>query len=617
MAYLVIFRGAILHGVLELPAEPSRLGWAGAVDFTLPGSAPGPGVLTLSPFGRSLEVRADAGLPLEVNGVRCSRKLLEAGDRLGLGELTLLFSPADIVRHTPAMDDGPHRKILEALFRLGRDSLLAQGGGDLLERTIDGLLALLDAERGFILSGGLGESRVAVHRKLDPLRTDHFSHTVVNRVLTSGQPIVVSDTHTEQDLVRQKSVSLEQIRSVVAVPLLRGKVATGVIYLDSRAKMRIFGRADVELLQAAADHVVLALENWEEKQSLKKKAVQLREVVEQEVSREHVVHNLIGRSLAMRRVLEAVRKVAQQDTSTLILGESGTGKELIARAIHALSSRGSGPFVAVNCTALSASLLESELFGHERGAFTGASDRRIGRFELADGGTLFLDEIGELDPPGQVKLLRVLQERVIERVGGNVAVSINVRLICATNADMKKAVATGRFRDDLYYRIAVFPILVPPLRERRDDVPLLAAHFVSLLGSRMGRTFTGISREALEALCEYAWPGNVRELRNLIERAMVLEGSSMLSSASFPAELSAGPGIRAALEEPAVRGTTLAPMRRTLERQHILDCMRRHGNNISVVAEELAVPRSTVYRKLRAWGALPPRRRRTPSGGSV
>ena len=238
---------------------------------------------------------------------------------------------------------------------------------------------------------------------------------------------------------------------------------------------------------------------------------------------------IVGSSPALRAVLDQVRRVAPTDSTVLIGGETGTGKELIAHAIHTYSTRRNRPFVKVNCAAIPAELLESELFGHEKGSFTGAVAQRIGRFETAHGGTLFLDEIGELPLHLQTKLLRVLQEQEFERVGGNRTIQVDVRIVAATNQDLKKMVAENKFRADLYYRLAVFPLNVPPLRERREDIPLLARYFVQKHARRMGRSIESISAHLLEALTEYDWPGNIRELQNVIERSVVLSNGPELS----------------------------------------------------------------------------------------
>jgi len=307
---------------------------------------------------------------------------------------------------------------------------------------------------------------------------------------------------------------------------------------------------------------------------------------------------IIGKSPNMLKVFELVKEVGPLDTSVLILGESGTGKEGIATNIHRLSPRRNKPFIKLNCAALPPNLVESELFGHERGAFTGAFDRRIGKFEQAHGGSLFLDEIGEMPAALQVKLLRVLQEREIERLGGKETIKVNVRIIAATNANLEKAIAEGRFRLDLYYRLNVFPVILPPLRSRKEDVPLLADHFIKMYAARTNRKTEGITADALSRLMEYTWPGNVRELQNVIERSVLMTNETILRDVSFMA--SSAPVKETTVEEPS-RVKTIAEM----ERDHILTVLRKCKGRISGsggAAELLRLPASTLKSKMKKLG---------------
>ena len=322
----------------------------------------------------------------------------------------------------------------------------------------------------------------------------------------------------------------EGFRSLVVVPLVvRGK-SIGTLNLGSVQPMQ-YGAAEAELLREVANQLALAIENMREyeeigrlKAQLERENVYLRE----EITDEHNFKEIVGNSPALLAALRTIDRVAPTDTTVLILGETGTGKELVARAIHSRSPRHKHPLVKVNCGAIPAGLIESELFGHVRGAFTGALDRRVGRFELADGGTLFLDEVGELPLDMQVKLLRVLQEHEFEAVGSSRTTKVDVRIIAATNRDLQHEVSAGRFRADLYYRLNVLPVRVPPLRERREDIPQLTLLFVQRYAKRIGRTIAGVSRDSMERLATYQWPGNVRELENVIERALVLSAGDVL-----------------------------------------------------------------------------------------
>jgi len=615
MPYLVVFRAGRLTqviqlagpqleltvraGQLELPQvgapAPQSASDSGAIRIALPG-ARGPR-LVVTAFGGSCELRVEGDLAIVSEGRESARKLLRAGENAEVAGLTVHFS-SDAPVQPPAPP--PSRRWMDALLLLADRCHSSQDPAQLLENVMDGLMELCHAQRGFlVLAGPDGALDCAVSRKLRRSDTDLFSRTVVQQALAARHPVLVADALQDPALRGQHSVVTERLRSIVAAPLLRGERALGAVYLDRSASESLFSPEDVALLQAAAAHVVAALDNSGERERLRSDRSRLRAVMESEVRREHDVHRIVGHGPAMQRLMETARKVAAQDTSTMILGESGTGKELLARALHDMSGRKTGPFVAVNCMALAPELMESELFGHEKGAFTGAAERRAGRFELAEGGTIFLDEIGELDHRTQVRLLRVLQERVVERVGGQRPIPIDIRLVCATHVDMEKAVAEGRFREDLYYRIAVFPLTVPALRERPEDVPALAVHFVRLFRERMGRLIRGLTPEALELLARYPWPGNVRELRNVIERAFVLETSDLITPMALPL------GGRGATRAPEARPRWtvpdrghLIPAREAFEKQFILECLERNQQNVSRAAKELGVPRSTIYRRL-------------------
>jgi two-component system response regulator HydG len=341
-------------------------------------------------------------------------------------------------------------------------------------------------------------------------------------------------------------------------------------------------------------HVVRIVRNALEKQSL---------VVENRVLRAQLSEKrrraIIGTSLAWRRTMELVGQAAPSDATVLLLGESGTGKELLARALHTGSGRADKPFVAINCAAIPESILEGELFGYEKGAFTGATSAREGRFEAANGGTLFLDEIGEMSRHVQVKLLRVLQEGEIERLGGSGKPRpIDIRLLAATNVDLTRAVQEGRFREDLYYRLNVISVNVPPLRERRDDIALLAQHFIHVYAEKNGKGIAGCTQRALDLLCDYAWPGNVRELENAIERAVVLTRSDTLDESVLPREIvmqNAGPGAHAghgALSFPI--GTPLAE----IEMCVIRETLRHTDGDKRLAAKLLGIATRTIYRRL-------------------
>ncbi len=332
------------------------------------------------------------------------------------------------------------------------------------------------------------------------------------------------------------------------------------------------------------------------------------EALEEDRVREHDPHGLVGSSEPMRRVVEQIRKVAATDATVLVLGESGTGKELVARAIHDAGPRRGGPFVSVSCAAIPEGLLESELFGHERGAFTGAVKRKLGRFELADGGTLFLDEVGEIPPSIQVKLLRVLQERRIERVGGEGSIDVDVRLVSATNRDLGRMVAEGRFREDLYYRLDVVGLRLPPLRDRPGDVEELARVFLARAAPRIGRAVRGFTPEALELLRRHRWPGNVRELQNLVEQALVFAEGPEVRAEDLPEGLRRGPP---APMPPAAGDRPLPDVLDDLERQLVLAAMEKAHGVKAEAARLLGIKPSALYYKLEKYGIA----RDEPDGG--
>jgi formate hydrogenlyase transcriptional activator len=338
------------------------------------------------------------------------------------------------------------------------------------------------------------------------------------------RPLVRHDLEKEQQYPNERRLATEGIQSMCVVPLaLRGK-CIGLLSVVSQQRDR-YSDEDAVFLQEVANQVALAIQNmqsYQEIDSLKARLEKENVYLQEELRTEHNFEEIVGNSPALLKALHAVDQVAPTDSTVLIYGETGTGKELVARAIHSRSARNGRALVNVNCSAISAGLVESELFGHMKGAFTGALDRRIGRFELAHGGTIFLDEIGELSPETQVKLLRVLQEHEFEPVGSSRSLRVDVRVITATNRNLSEAVQAGRFRSDLFYRLNVFPIELPALRERRSDIPQLVAFCISRFSKRLGKKIEGVSRESMENLMNYPWPGNVRELQNIIERAVVL-----------------------------------------------------------------------------------------------
>jgi len=384
-------------------------------------------------------------------------------------------------------------------------------------------------------------------------------------------------------------------------------VISGHGTIETAVKAVRLGAQDFVEKPLSLEKTVLAVRNALRQKRLESQLRELRERLDARYA-------MVGESPAIRRLRAEIAQAAPSNGRVLIFGENGTGKELVARAIHAQSQRAAAPFVEVNCAAIPEELIESELFGHTKGAFTGALAARKGKFELADGGTLFLDEIADMSLKTQAKVLRALQEQRIEPVGGTGGVDVDVRVIAATNKDLEAEIRAGRFREDLYFRLNVIPFQVPPLRERREDVPLLARHFLKLLSAEHGRRPREVSSEALAALARLSWPGNVRELRNILERLVIMTPGELIELRHLPASLATSSPDLAAGDQPeptaAAPDGTLQAAREEFERRYIRSRYLECGGNMSRTAEALGVERSNLYRKMKAYGLLPARRDR-------
>ena len=429
----------------------------------------------------------------------------------------------------------------------------------------------------------------------------------------AGETALIHDAPTELDPARpgDRLIIEGGGRSCLIVPMKFGERVGGGLYFGKR-RPHWFDRLDAEVAAAVSAQVVLAVQHQrlaEEQRRLAsvevhaKKLERRLESLRDQLGERYGFDRIIGRSASLREVLTRAAKVAPTEATVLLTGESGTGKEMVARAVHHASGRADGPFVAINCAALPDTLMESELFGHERGAFTGADRQKPGRFELASGGTLFLDEVGELSPGVQAKLLRVLQEREFQRVGGTATLRADVRLIAATNRDLTREVAGGRFRDDLYYRLNVFAIHLPALRDRGDDVLLLADRFVSDLGARMAKGDVGLSRDAREALLRHTWPGNIRELQNAVERALIVSDGGLLTAAQLGIGQAIPHGEISPRTQP-IPAADAAPARplAEIEQQAVQDALRESKGNKSKAAVLLGLTRSQLYTRLKRHG---------------
>ncbi len=532
-----------------------------------------------------------------VNGEKVKERLLRDGDQIQLGKTVLVFEDdaqrgktVVVIEESPAIqiestlettseraieEAGDPKAAFDRLKRLYEVTALLNSSLD--PRTLaEGLVGLLMESIGadtvaVVLEGAepLGRSRAS--------RGDlEISHAVLERARRERKALLVSCAMDDPALAKRESVIQERIASMICAPLMRGERWLGAIYADIRKSKRKFTEDELAFATAAAHQAALAFENAEKySRAVAASPGDLR---------------IIGDDPAFRDALLLAEKAAATDATVLVLGESGTGKELVARLVHERSPRRGGPFVAINCAALVETLLESELFGHEKGAFTGAVKATAGKFEVANGGTVFLDEIGELSPGLQAKLLRVLQEKKYYRVGGTRPITSDARIVAATNRELAKAVKEGKFREDLYYRLSVVAVTIPPLRARRADIPLLAKHFVERLAQKLKKPKLELSKKVVQQLETYPWPGNVRELENVLERAAILTDGPEIESVLLPDAAPAAEDLPYALE--------------ALEKIAIERALRKTGGKKGEAATLLGISHPTLNKKIRDYGIV-------------
>jgi transcriptional regulator with GAF, ATPase, and Fis domain len=553
-----------------------------------------------------------------VNGIPVKQRLLTPGDQIAIGSSLFLFqlertvtnavSPVQLDDTSPTIGHEQQLRHDELLY-LHPESLAALPPSARLDRALSTLLKIstaigsirdveslqwqvlgmifdvIPAERGAILlmhdDAAEVSSHVAWDRVSGPDHPVHVSRSLLTRVIKDGVAILDKECG---DL--DESSETESIRWHLCAPLAVANRPFGIIYLDSANPSAVFTNDDLQLLAAIAGLAAIAIENARQFERLGTENQRLRA----EIS---LQHDMVGQSPRMRQVYQFIEKVAPSDSTVLIHGESGTGKELAARAIHKNSPRKEHPFVALNCAALTETLLESELFGHEKGSFTSAICQKKGLLEVAEGGSVFLDEIGELSLTLQAKLLRVLQEREFVRVGGTRPIKLNVRFLAATNKDLQKAVRENTFRADLFHRLNVISFTLPPLREHPDDIPLLAEHFAARYAKRCNRDIKGISAEARACMARYDWPGNIRELENAMERAVVIGSSSFILPEDLPETLFEN--APACAGEPAQYHDAV----RKLKRQLILGAFEQGGGSITEAAKLLGLNANYVHRLIR------------------
>jgi transcriptional regulator with GAF, ATPase, and Fis domain len=553
-----------------------------------------------------------------VNDVPVKERYLEHGDRLRIGDYTFSFllregdhpgASSTVLLDESKITTGANTlqvRIADAFHLMARDlsALMkisttinsVRGLFALQKQLLELIFEVVPAERGAILliEDDLQDfsSIFGLDRQEGPNRAVHVSRTITDRALREGISFLSNDVQRSDALGEAESLISSRIQALLCVPLMLFEKAVGVIYLYTSDVSVRFDKDQLQLVTAIAGIAAVALENARHVEWLESENQRLQEDIQ-------VEHNMVGESQRMRDVYQFIARVAPTSATVLILGESGTGKELAARATHLNSLRKAKAFVAVNCAALTETLLESELFGHEKGAFTGAIAQKKGKLEVADGGTLFLDEVGEMPALLQAKLLRVLQEQEFERVGGTRTLKVDIRLIAATNKDLEEAIRQGTFRQDLYYRLNVVSLSMPPLRERREDIPLLATYFVQKYSDMCNRKVRGISSEARVRLTNYDWPGNVRELENAIERAVVLGTTDLILPEDLP---------EAALETAVPASVGVANYHEAVteaKKQLILKAVEQAEGNYTEAAKLLGVHPNYLHRLIRNMNLRP------------
>ena len=516
----------------------------------------------------------------------------DAGDALMFTRVeqaeTLYRNPQHLLSSVQSLKQGNH---LQALLDMNRKAVTLRAPEELQQALLEAAFHLTPAESAAVLLYEQSDAppSTVLGRHRPPLATSgmEVSHTVVRRVLKEQISVLARNTATEEAFRDIASLAAAGSHSVLCVPLVAHERSLGVVYLVTRNPAQEFDETHLETMTGVAAVVGLCLANAFDLQRMRAQSTLLRAALEQD-------RPMIGESPAMKKISDTIARVASAESTILLLGESGTGKEIAARAIHRNSRRAEKAFVAVNCATLGDSLLESELFGHEKGAFTGAAGLKKGLLEVADGGTVFLDEAAELPRTVQAKILRVLQEREFNRLGSTRPIKVNVRVIAATNKDLRAAIADGAFREDLWHRLNVVALRMPPLRERREDIPLLANFFLARSSQRCERRVLGISTKARELLQQYDWPGNVRELENAIERAVVLGSDPEIQVNDLPETIWEG--------VPATPGSlTYHAALREAKQKIVTQALELTGGNYTEAARRLGVHVTYLHRLMRAF----------------
>ena len=544
------------------------------------------------------EVDRDA--PILIAGKKKRRAVLAHGDRIVLGQVELVFSlfdeshrPDDEDEAEPVDSRASELLGMRKLAELSRRLVTLRSTTEQMEVLLDAAIDATSASKGFVLLAVDGEPRIAAARHVDqkslPADVTQLSDSIVQRVLELGKPLIVSDALNETMWRSSASVMNLRLSSVMAAPLLARGRTIGVIYLGNERVARLFDQASLDVLAVFAGQASLVLENAILLDDVRSDRDRMKAALDAQRFGE-----IVGTSPSLVEVMRKVERVAATDVSVLVTGETGTGKELVARAVHQRSPRASGPFVVVNCGAIPENLLESELFGHVRGAFTGAVATRPGKFQSANGGTLFLDEIGEMPMPLQVKILRALQEKVVTRIGDTKPEKVDLRIVAATHRDLEAMIGEGRFREDLYYRLNVVNLHLPPLRERGEDVVVLAKYLLGRYAEEYGSKVKGFSHEAIAAMRKFPWPGNVRQLENRLKKAVVLAEGPLVGPKDLDLEA-----------ERLERVVPLQQAREEFTRRYVFEALERNGGNRTKTAQDLGVDPRTIFRYLEKEGDGP------------
>ena len=519
--------------------------------------------------------------PLIHNGKRVRSASLKEGDSVLLGAWRLTFTHEDL-EVTPQSEEGIGLDLLESLVALGSDMMHDTTPVRLFSTLLKGLLQLTRSEKGFLIVLKDGERHLAASHNLENRKLDmtRVSDSIIDQVVKSREALIVSDALQDTRFGKAQSVVDLKLSSVMCVPLIYHNELLGVIYLGNDSITNLFTARDLQVLKVYSSQASLILHHALMLNQLRLDNKNLRNRLKAASQGE-----MIGNCSAMKSVFKVLRRVAPTDLSVLVLGETGTGKELVARELHKLSTRNQGHFIAINCGAIPENLLESELFGHRKGSFTGAVADKMGKVEAAAGGTLFLDEIGEMPMNLQVKLLRVLQERKIERVGDLQPRAIDIRVVSATNKDLTELIADGRFREDLYYRLNEMTVQLPALRERGEDIVVLAQFFLKEFREQYAAKANGFNNKALAGMRSYYWPGNVRELKSRIKKALIMSDRALLNDEDL--ELT---------EADSVNVLPLTEAQEEFKMTYIRKVLDMNNWNKAQAARQLGVDARTVFR---------------------